>query len=117
VQRRVWAQKETADASKFGRSYGQFVPQHLIDLHEVVKAFKKSLGDFVAPDGLNLQVDKGGFVAVVGKSGSGKSTLIDMITGIYKPASGLVYIENVPVHTFKEGPLAERRGLNVGVKF
>ena len=96
---------------------GNFTPQHLIDIHEVVKAYVTPVGDFIALDGVDLQVDEGEFVAVVGKSGSGKSTLINMITGIDKPTSGLVYVGAVPVHTLKEGPMAEWRGRNVGVIF
>jgi putative ABC transport system ATP-binding protein len=96
---------------------GKFVPQHLIDIHEVVKAYATPVGDFIALDSVDLQVDNGEFVAVVGKSGSGKSTLINMITGIDKPTSGQVYVGAVPVHTLKEGPMAEWRGRNVGVIF
>jgi putative ABC transport system ATP-binding protein len=95
----------------------QFVPQHLIDVKEVIKAYLTPVGDFIALDGVDLQVDEGEFVAVVGKSGSGKSTLINMITGIDKPTAGLVYVGGVPVHTLKEGPMAEWRGRNVGVIF
>lgn len=106
-----------SSTSKQGSKNGQFVPQHLIDIHEVVKAYLTPVGDFIALDGIDLQVDEGEFVAVVGKSGSGKSTLINMITGIDKPTSGLVYVGDVAVHTLKEGPMAEWRGRNVGVIF
>jgi putative ABC transport system ATP-binding protein len=64
-----------------------------------------------------LKIDKGEFVAVIGKSGSGKTTLINMITGIDKPSSGAINIGGVPVHTLREGPMAEWRGRNVGVIF
>lgn len=89
----------------------------LIDLRDVVKAYHTPVGDFIALDGISLQVDPGEFVAVVGKSGSGKSTLINMITGIDRPSSGLVYVGNAAVHNLKEGPMAEWRGRNVGVIF
>jgi len=92
-------------------------PAHLIDLRQVVKAYITPVGDFIALDGIDLQVDKGEFVAVVGKSGSGKSTLINMITGIDRPTSGQVYIGQTAVHKLKEGPMAEWRGRNVGVIF
>ncbi|HEX6387616.1 MAG TPA: ABC transporter ATP-binding protein [Anaerolineae bacterium] len=92
-------------------------PTHLIDLQQVVKAYSTPVGDFIALDGIDLKVDKGEFVAVVGKSGSGKSTLINMITGIDRPTSGEVYIGGMAVHKLKEGPMAEWRGRNVGVIF
>lgn len=90
---------------------------HLIDLKDVVKAYHTPVGDFVALDGIDLQVGNGEFVAVVGKSGSGKSTLINMITGIDKPTSGDVIVSGTAVHTLREGPMAEWRGRTVGVIF
>lgn len=89
----------------------------LIDVKQVVKAYITPVGDFIALDGIDLLVDRGEFVAVVGKSGSGKSTLINMITGIDRPTSGTVNIDGTAVHTLKEGPMAEWRGRTVGVIF
>lgn len=109
--------REETPSSNPGSSNGQFVPQHLIHIRDVVKAYVTPVGDFIALDGVDLEVDEGEFVSVVGKSGSGKSTLINMITGIDKPTSGLIYVGGVPVHTLKEGPMAEWRGRNVGVIF
>ena len=90
---------------------------HLIDLQDVVKAYETPVGDFIALKGIDLQVDEGEFVAVIGKSGSGKTTLINMITGIDRPTSGTVHVSDTAVHTLKEGPMAEWRGRNVGVIF
>lgn len=89
----------------------------LIDIRDVVKAYITPVGDFIALDGVDLKVDTGEFVAVVGKSGSGKSTLINMITGIDRPTSGTVHIGGTAVHTLREGPMAEWRGRTVGVIF
>jgi putative ABC transport system ATP-binding protein len=90
---------------------------YLIDVKDVVKAYITPVGDFIALDGVDLRIDRGEFVSVVGKSGSGKSTLINMITGIDKPTSGQVCIEGTAVHTLKEGPMAEWRGRTIGVIF
>ncbi len=90
---------------------------HLIDLKDVVKAYETPVGDFIALRGVDLQVDRGEFVAVIGKSGSGKTTLINMLTGIDRPTSGTVHVADTAVHTLKEGPMAEWRGRNVGVIF
>ena len=100
-----------------GRSPSPYTSSHLIDLQDVSKAYITPVGDFIALDGIDLQVDTGEFVSVVGKSGSGKSTLINMITGIDKPTAGTVFIGDTAVHTLKEGPMAEWRGRNVGVIF
>lgn len=91
--------------------------QHLIDLRQVVKSFATAAGEFTALRGVNLQVNPGEFVAVVGKSGSGKSTLTNMITGIDRPTSGEVWINGVPVHTLRENQIASWRGRTIGVVF
>jgi len=71
----------------------------------------------LALSGVDLQVNTGEFIAVVGKSGSGKSTLINMITGIDKPTSGEVLVGDTPVHTLSEGRTAVWRGRHIGVVF
>jgi putative ABC transport system ATP-binding protein len=91
--------------------------RHLIHLADVTKAFDTPVGRFVALDGINLAVDPGEFVAVVGKSGSGKSTLINMITGIDRPSAGEVWVDGTAIHHLKEGPMAVWRGKNIGVIF
>ena len=90
---------------------------HLIELHDLVKTYRSAAGDFTALKGVNLEVDCGEFVAVIGKSGSGKSTLVNMITGIDRPTSGEILVGDTAIHTLKEGKLAEWRGRNVGVIF
>lgn len=89
----------------------------LIDLRQVVKTYKTEAGTFTALKGVDLRVDAGEFVAIVGKSGSGKSTLVNMITGIDRPTSGEVVVAGTPVHTLSEGKTAVWRGRSVGVIF
>jgi len=89
----------------------------LVDLQQVVKTYKTPAGDFVALKGVDLQVDEGEFVAIIGKSGSGKSTLINMITGIDRPTSGQVLINDTLVHTLTEEQIAIWRGRTIGVIF
>ncbi|MEW5958033.1 MAG: ABC transporter ATP-binding protein [Chloroflexota bacterium] len=91
--------------------------EHLIELRQVIKAYKTAAGEFIALKDVDLQIDPGEFVAVIGKSGSGKSTLINMITGIDRPTSGDVLIGDTAVHQLNEGQIAVWRGLNVGVVF
>ena len=59
-----------------------------VNARRLVKVFPTPAGDFTALKGIDLQVARGEFVAVIGKSGSGKSTLINMLTGIDRPTSG-----------------------------
>lgn len=91
--------------------------KHLIELHDVEKAYQTAAGSFLALKGVDVTVDKGEFVAVVGKSGSGKSTLINMITGIDRPSEGQVFIGDTAVHQLSEGQMAVWRGRNLGIVF
>ena len=92
-------------------------PPRLIDLRHVVKQYATAAGAYTALRDINLGVDAGEFVAVVGKSGSGKSTLSNMITGIDRPTSGEVLVGGVAVHKLNEGQIAVWRGRTVGVVF
>ncbi len=91
--------------------------KRLIELKGVSKAYDVSAGKFLALKNIDMQVDTGEFVAVVGKSGSGKSTLINMITGIDTPTAGEVYVASTAVHAMDQEQLAVWRGRNVGVVF
>ncbi len=91
--------------------------EYLIDLRQVVKTYESAAGSFTALKGINLQIDTGEFMSIVGKSGSGKSTLINVITGIDRPTSGQVLIKNTAVHTLNEEQIAVWRGRTIGVIF
>ncbi len=90
---------------------------HLIDLHQVVKTFETPAGRFAALRGVDLHIDEGEFVSIVGKSGSGKSTLINMITGIDRPTSGEVWVGGAAVQDLTEGQAAIWRGRTIGIVF
>jgi putative ABC transport system ATP-binding protein len=90
---------------------------HLIEMRAVAKTFHTAAGEFQALKGVDLTVETGEFVAIIGKSGSGKSTLVNMITGIDRPTSGEVYVGDTAVHTLNEGQIAVWRGKHIGVIF
>lgn len=92
-------------------------PKALVDLKNVVKTYRGSAGTFTALKGIDLEVESGAFVSIIGKSGSGKSTLINVITGIDKPTSGEVYVDDHPIHEFNEEQIALWRGRSIGVIF
>lgn len=91
--------------------------QPLIQLKGVSKIYQTDAGRFVALDEVNLQIDQGEFVSIVGKSGSGKTTLINLITGIDQPTKGEICINQTPVHLLKESEKAVWRGMTIGVVF
>src|SRR5574342_1165078 len=89
----------------------------MIDLREVSKNYKTAVGDFPALKNVDLKIEAGEFVSIIGKSGSGKSTLLNMITGIDRPSSGEVYVNGTPVHALNENQMARWRGKNLGIVF
>jgi putative ABC transport system ATP-binding protein len=89
----------------------------VVDLRQVVKTYQSSAGTFTALKGVDLQVESGAFVSIIGKSGSGKSTLINVITGIDRPTSGEVIVDQVQIQTLNEEQIAVWRGRSVGVIF
>lgn len=90
---------------------------HLLELHDVVKVYPTAAGGVPALKNINLYVDRGEFVAVIGKSGSGKSTLMNMITGVDRPTSGAVFVGDVALHTLTEEQLTLWRGRHVGIVY
>jgi putative ABC transport system ATP-binding protein len=109
-----WFKRRKTSKSNSRYKHGN---DYLIELRDVVKTYEGAAGKFTALKDINLQVDPGEFVAVMGKSGSGKSTLINMITGIDRPTSGEVLVGDTAVHKLSEGQVAVWRGKNVGVVF
>jgi len=91
--------------------------QHIIELRDVQKSYMSAAGEFRALRGINLQVNAGEFVSVIGKSGSGKSTLLNMVTGIDRPTTGEVFVNGTAVHKLDENQLAGWRGDNLGIIF
>ncbi|MFN2140226.1 MAG: ATP-binding cassette domain-containing protein [Candidatus Promineifilaceae bacterium] len=93
------------------------IPHPAIFLQDVVKTYVNAAGSFTALKGIDLEIEYGQFVALVGKSGSGKSTLLNMLTGIDHPTSGQVCIGNEDIYSMSESERALWRGHNVGVVF
>lgn len=70
-----------------------------------------------ALDGVNLSIEQGEFVAIVGTSGSGKSTLLNMIGGLDIPTSGKVYIRDKDISQMNSEELTIFRRRNIGFIF
>ena len=89
----------------------------LISLRKVGKSYVTPAGLYPALREIDLEIDAGEFVALVGKSGSGKSTLLNLIGGIDRPSQGEVIVAGAAVHQVPESALARWRGKTVGVVF
>ncbi|KPU44725.1 macrolide export ATP-binding/permease protein MacB [Oxobacter pfennigii] len=68
-------------------------------------------------DNINLKIEDGEFVALVGASGSGKSTFMNIVGALDRPTSGEYYIDGVPVHDMTQNELSDIRGKKIGFVF
>ena len=89
----------------------------LIELAGVEKTYRMGKVDYRALRGVDLDIEAGDMVAVVGPSGSGKSTILNMITGIDRPTAGTVTFDGTRLDQMSEEELAVWRGANVGIIF
>ena len=82
-----------------------------------VKNIHKSFGTLEVLKGVDLTVEKGEIVSIIGKSGAGKTTLLQIIGTLDKPDSGSVVIDGVDVFALKENELADFRNRHIGFIF
>jgi ABC-type lipoprotein export system ATPase subunit len=106
--------KRTVDSVRAASSS----PDAMIQLHGVVKSFSNAAGEFTILKGVDLTINRGEFVSIVGKSGSGKSTLLNMVTGIDHPSAGQVVVNGTDIYTgVTESQRSKWRGRNLGIVF
>ncbi|MDF2838532.1 MAG: putative drug efflux transporter ATP-binding protein [Evtepia sp.] len=90
----------------------------LIELQDVYKIYGEALESEVrALDGVNLSVDRGEFLAVVGPSGSGKSTLMNILGCLDIPSHGTYWIDGVDVSELSDSQLSHIRNKQIGFIF
>jgi putative ABC transport system ATP-binding protein len=89
----------------------------LIELAGVEKVYRTGKVEYRALRGVDLRIESGDMVAIVGPSGSGKSTIMNMVTGIDRPSAGTVTVDGQRIDEMSEEELAIWRGRRVGVIF
>jgi len=89
----------------------------IVSLRNVVKHYARGKQDVPVLDGLNLDIAKGEFVALMGPSGSGKTTLLNLIGGLDTPTSGEITVAGQRLDRLGSGQLARWRAHNVGFVF
>jgi putative ABC transport system ATP-binding protein len=89
----------------------------LIRISELTKVYRRGEQDIPVLLGIDLVVQRGDFVALMGPSGSGKSTLLNLLAGIDQPTSGRIEIGGVDIAGLSEGQLADWRAEHVGFIF
>jgi ABC-type lipoprotein export system ATPase subunit len=86
----------------------------MIQCDNLVKIYKSSELEVVALQGLDLQVDKGELMAIIGNSGSGKSTLLNMLGGLDRPSAGNLMVDGRDLLKFSERDLMHYKRETVG---
>ncbi|MEM9387796.1 MAG: ABC transporter ATP-binding protein [Pseudomonadota bacterium] len=89
----------------------------IVSLREVGKAYRRGRQEVAVLHGLELDIARGDFIALMGPSGSGKSTLLNLIGGLDRPTRGTVTVDDQRIDQMKGAQLARWRADNVGFIF
>jgi putative ABC transport system ATP-binding protein len=92
-------------------------PAHLIEMRELTRVYDLGPQQIFALRGVNLVIEPGEYVAIMGPSGSGKSTLMNVIGCLDTPTSGSYLLDGVPVETLNDDELAAIRNRKIGFVF
>ena len=89
----------------------------ILKTKDLCKYYGKGENQIKAVDEVNIAIEQGEFVAIVGRSGSGKSTLLHMAGGLDTPTSGKVYLKDKDLYSMREDELAVFRRKKIGFIF
>ena len=89
----------------------------IIKLQDVWKVYKMGEVEVKALMGVNLEIEKGEFLAIAGASGSGKSTMMNLVGCLDLPTKGEIYLDGENIAGFHESKLAQTRGRKIGFVF
>ena len=86
----------------------------MVQADNLVKIYKTKDVEVVALQGLDLTVEKGEFMAIIGSSGSGKSTFLNMLGGLDRPSAGKLFVDGRNLFTMTEKELVDYKRETVG---
>ena len=89
----------------------------VMELKNITKIFESPAGESVVIENINLKINRGEFISIVGPSGSGKSTLLNIIGVLDKPTSGEVIINGFNILSLNESEIAQMRNNLMGFIF
>jgi len=90
---------------------------HLIEMHELTRVYQLGPQEIYALRGINLIVEQGEYLAIMGPSGSGKSTLMNIIGCLDRPTDGQYVLDGTPVEQMDDDELAAVRNKKIGFVF
>ena len=93
------------------------MPKNIIELKNITKIYKSEGGNTLALDDIDLNIQQGEFLAIMGPSGSGKSTLMNILGLLDVPTSGTYILNEQKVSKLKEKELAKIRNKEIGFVF
>ncbi len=88
-----------------------------VELKQVSKSFTKGDETITPLDQVDLQIEAGEFVSLMGPSGTGKSTLLNLVSGVDRPDAGTIHVGGVEITKLSRGRLADWRAANLGYIF
>lgn len=89
----------------------------MIKAKNISMRYGEGANEFLALDDVNLSIEKGTFVSIVGRSGSGKSTFLSILGGLLKPTSGSIWITDNNLYEYHNNQLADYRSKHIGFIF
>lgn len=89
----------------------------ILKIENLCKTYGEKSNIVKALDNINLSIDRGEFIAIVGASGSGKSTLLHLLGGLDRPTSGKVYVDGKDIYSLNEEKLSIFRRRHIGFVF
>lgn len=92
-------------------------PKTIIDIRDIVKIFQVGEVEVHALRGINMAIEKGSYVAIMGQSGSGKSTMLNILGCLDRPTSGQYYLGGEDVSEMDDDILSAIRGKRLGFIF
>src|SRR5512137_2091241 len=89
----------------------------MITMNGVTKTFSAGSSEIRAVDNVDLEVQPGEFIIIMGRSGSGKSTLLGMLAGLIRPTAGTIRIKGTDISSLNDNQSAEVRSQEIGFVF
>ena len=86
----------------------------LVELRQVSKSFRKGDETITPLDQVDLDIQAGEFVSLMGPSGTGKSTLLNLVSGIDRPDMGTITVDGIEITKLSRSKLADWRAANPG---